>query len=134
MTNAVESVSFTAAATVEALGSVRRLVVAAVDALDVGIDEDLVAVLTSEVFTNAVQADSRDVFVQVTRFAGPTVRVAVVDHGCGWPAMANPAPLDEAGGRGLLIVDTLAHAWGAVTDGESGTTTVWFEVAPDAPA
>jgi hypothetical protein len=78
---------------------------------------DDVALLASEVVTNAV------------RHTGTTVKVSVRD---GSPAAPNllPAARDRIGGRGMFLVDTLASAWGttATADGK----VVWFEV-PIAP-
>jgi hypothetical protein len=51
------------------------------------------------------------------------VLVEVTDQGGPWtPDTAD----DELHGRGLLIVSSLAHAWG-ITGDESGRT-VWFEL------
>ena len=53
-----------------------------------------------------------------------TLRVEVSDSGPGFePAPARPAP-DDAGGRGLYLVDSLADRWGSA----EGGARVWFEV------
>ena len=125
----VSNVSFRAVSKLSASGPVRRLVLAAVDSFDASVDAESVALLTSEVFSNAVRACARDIEINVDRLPGPTVRVEVIDAGAGWPTMVRTAPLEEGGGRGLLIVDALSDSWGARTDGDTGRTTVWFEVS-----
>lgn len=129
MTIAVSNVSFRVASDCAAAGAVRRLVLAAVDSFDAPVDLESMAVVTSEVFSNAVRASSHDIEVNVNRLPGPTVRVEVIDAGAGWPTMTRAEPLDDGGGRGLLIVNALADAWGARTDGDTGRTTVWFEIS-----
>ena len=129
MNVSVNNVSFRAVSELSASGSVRRLVLAAVDSFDASVDAESVALLTSEVFSNAVRACARDIEINVDRLPGPTVRVEVIDAGAGWPTMVRTAPLDEEGGRGLLIVDALSDSWGARTDGDTGRKTVWFEVS-----
>ncbi len=90
---------------------------------------DVVALLTSELVTNVIvhtgphQADE-DMLVGVTRTPGG-VRVEVTDHHPGVPVVAH-RDADELSGRGLLLVDALAGAWGVVA-AERGKA-VWFEV------
>jgi RNA polymerase sigma-B factor len=77
-----------------------------------------VALIATELVTNAIQhgdADEVEVSVEVK---GLSVRVAV-----GHPS---PAPLGEVRkGFGLRIVESLARAWG--TEYQDGVLTVWFE-------
>lgn len=47
------------------------------------------------------------------------LRVEVSDQGGPW---ARPAQTDERNGRGLLIVDQLAHAWGRDGNDQTGWT------------
>ncbi|MER7331484.1 MULTISPECIES: ATP-binding protein [unclassified Micromonospora] len=49
-----------------------------------------------------------------------TLHLAVRDHSTRQPAFAGPAPVDTVGGRGLLLIDTVAHRWGSsrVPDGK----------------
>ncbi|MCZ7435586.1 ATP-binding protein [Micromonospora sp. WMMC241] len=44
---------------------------------------------------------------------GDALHVAVRDHAAGRPAYAGPAPVDSVGGRGLLLIDTVARRWGS---------------------
>jgi hypothetical protein len=55
------------------------------------------------------------------------VRVEVTDPDDRLPTMAAPNA-DDIGGRGLIIVNGLASAWG-VAPTASGKT-VWFELSP----
>ena len=51
---------------------------------------------------------------------GGALHVAVRDHSVGRPAFAGLAPVDSVGGRGLLLIDTVARRWGstALPDGK----------------
>jgi anti-sigma regulatory factor (Ser/Thr protein kinase) len=86
-----------------------------------------VKLLVSELVTNAVRHPRNDgpIELEVRVHAGK-VRVQVTDPGEGFrkPRVGSPPP-DALGGRGLLIVDRLATAWG-VTPGRP--TRVWFEL------
>ncbi|SCG73264.1 ATP-binding protein [Micromonospora humi] len=44
---------------------------------------------------------------------GAALHVAVRDHAAGRPAYTGPAPVDSVGGRGLLLIDTVARRWGS---------------------
>ncbi|WFE42195.1 ATP-binding protein [Micromonospora sp. WMMD998] len=44
---------------------------------------------------------------------GDALHMAVRDHAGGRPAYAGPAPVDSVGGRGLLLIDTVARRWGS---------------------
>jgi anti-sigma regulatory factor (Ser/Thr protein kinase) len=44
---------------------------------------------------------------------GDTVHLAVRDHSRRQPRHGGPAPLTSAGGRGLLLIDTVARRWGS---------------------
>ncbi|MEH1100196.1 ATP-binding protein [Micromonospora sp. CPCC 205561] len=49
-----------------------------------------------------------------------TLHLAVRDHSPRQPTFAGPSPPDTAGGRGLLLIDTIARSWGTspVPDGK----------------
>ena len=91
-------------------------------------DVELVALMLSELATNAVQhADAEfEVAVTVTPSAQQrSVRVCVTDEAAGFPSPQDP-PADEPHGRGLRIVESLAEAWGVeVRHGRPGKS-VWF--------
>lgn len=97
---------------------------------DLGRDEqcDVVALLVSEVATNAVVHGTGEVRVVVT--ATPRgVRVEVTDESTSLP-VPREADTDAEGGRGLALVDALAARWGVL--GRADGKTVWFEVQQDA--
>jgi anti-sigma regulatory factor (Ser/Thr protein kinase) len=98
--------------------------------LGVPVDRDYLELLTTELVSNAVRVGAGEVTTSFLR-SGDAVRVEVHDGGGGWPVMGHPQPLDENGGRGLLIVNALADSWGADASPERGTT-VWFEMTPAA--
>ncbi|MFI1565610.1 ATP-binding protein [Streptomyces sp. NPDC020490] len=86
--------------------------------------------LTSELTTNAVRYSLGPATVRL-RWTNP-VRVSVMDTCPVFPLpLAQGGPHAE-GGRGLLILDLLADAWGGCSLGESlfgvGGKTVWFEL------
>ena len=56
---------------------------------------------------------------------GQPVRIVVADESKALPA-ERPADLGSTGGRGLIMVAVMAHAWG-VRDREDGKT-VWADV------
>jgi YesN/AraC family two-component response regulator len=89
---------------------------------------NVVELLTTELVINSIEhaGTKATVTAEVHR---RKVRVAVSDDGPGVPKPRAPSTANESG-RGLLIVDSLAQAWG-VDQSEVGKT-VWFEVAVDA--
>lgn len=88
-----------------------------------------VGLLASEVVTNAVRFSTSPVTV-IVRYDGQVVRLEVGDGSRALPRVRQP-DADEVTGRGLLLVESLASAWGVspTVDGKR----VWFEV-PAAPA
>ncbi|MBN0043994.1 ATP-binding protein [Streptomyces actuosus] len=88
---------------------------------------DTAALVVSELVTNAVVHTASRVVVCELRDGGDRVRIAVLDEGCapGGPSAAQGRP-EEEHGRGLLLVDTLCHAWGAHEHGPG--LLVWAEL------
>ncbi len=85
-----------------------------------------VALMTSELATNAVQHVGAP-FVVAVEDTGSGVRVTIDDPEPTVPIRRHPAAFDT-GGRGLEIIAKLASAWGAeVHDGDGKS--VWFEAA-----
>ncbi len=85
---------------------------------------DTVALLVSEVATNALVHGSGEVEVSVVR-GDRVVRVEVSDGSSHLPRPRQVGP-DAEGGRGLALVSALASGWG--TEAREGGKVVWFEV------
>src|SRR4051812_28578802 len=83
--------------------------------------------LTDELVTNAiVHAHTKSyLFIRALR---DLVRVEVTDPDDRLPSMGSP-DTEALGGRGLVIVNGLASAWGVERTTEGGKT-VWFELSP----
>ena len=91
-----------------------------------GIDGDTVALLVSEVVTNALVHGTGQVRVRVLPL-GRGVRIEVHDGSAQPPALRRASPDDE-GGRGIALVERLADRWGSEPLAEGKT--VWFELSP----
>jgi anti-sigma regulatory factor (Ser/Thr protein kinase) len=87
---------------------------------------DTVELLTSEVVTNAIVHGKSGPQLAVT-VDGNVVRVAVQDRSPAVP-VRRLAHLDDVSGRGVVIVEEMASAWG-VERQRNGAKRVWFEVA-----
>ncbi|MFD9421172.1 MULTISPECIES: ATP-binding protein [unclassified Streptomyces] len=90
----------------------------------------------SELVTNAVRVSvpgDRLVGVRIEcRGRGELLRLEVSDAGAGRPEVQQSGELDK-GGRGLLLVETLAHRWGVDERWAGIGKTVWAELlAPGA--
>ena len=85
---------------------------------------DVAVLLTSEVVSNAVLHSNATPVVSVD-LDGERIRVEVADASPALPVRKRYG-LQATTGRGLLLLDTLARAWGADPTG-SGKR-VWFEV------
>lgn len=79
--------------------------------------------MVSELATNAVKHAGAGFAVEIS-WTGHQVRVEVSDAGRGAPVLRSPTPADPYG-RGLRIVELLAHSWGVATGGRSSKG-VWF--------
>lgn len=87
----------------------------------------VVALLTSEVVTNAVKHGPVAGQIEVgARRDGDALRVTVTDGSTVPPAVRDLGPAALAG-RGLMLVDVLAMDWG-VAYHEGGGKSVWFRV------
>ena len=107
------------------IASVRRFAVAACRSSGLFDLCDTVALLVSEVATNALVHGNGDVQVRVTSSEG-VLLVEVSDESPRLPVPRAAAPLEE-GGRGLALVETLASRWGVRPEGPGKV--VWFELA-----
>ena len=84
-----------------------------------------VELLTSEVVTNAI-IHARSGPLLAVEVGDNVVRVAVRDSSPELP-VRRLAHLDDLSGRGVVIVEELASAWGVELE-RSGAKRVWFEV------
>ncbi len=86
--------------------------------------------LVSEVVTNAVKYGAvRDAIEVSATCERRLLVVAVRDHNPAPPVVLDVGPA-ALGGRGMLLVQRLAHSWGVRHHGPAGKT-VWFQVKLD---
>jgi two-component sensor histidine kinase len=105
-------------------GDVRQLVRALLDGRDGMVVDDAVLV-TDELVTNAVRHGGPHRTCRLALIAGGSrLRIEVVDGATTQPRFREP---DSTGGRGLVLIDQLASAWG-VAQHRDGKT-VWAEMA-----
>jgi len=102
----------------------RRFVRDVLDAWGAGEFEDAAVLLTSELVTNALLHARSPAELHV-RLAGGRLRVGVSDRTPVLPVRKRYGK-EAATGRGLLLVETLASAWG--TDRNGDGKEVWFEL------
>lgn len=105
----------------------RRFVKRALERWNVQSELDVIELLVSELVTNAIVHGGSDVEVGVA-VASERVRVDVFDSSRE-PPVRREVSLEEPSGRGLLMLDALATAWG--TEFTPGGKSVWFEVRND---
>jgi serine/threonine-protein kinase RsbW len=88
--------------------------------------------LSSELINNAIRHGGASDGELIGLAIWPTdhgIGVEVSDAGPGFMPHGRQTPLDEPGGWGLVLVETLAERWGV----ERGSRTrVWFELAAEA--
>ena len=87
---------------------------------------DVVELLTSEVVTNAI-VHARSGPQLAVELRDDVVRVAVHDLSPDVP-VRRLGRIDDVRGRGVIIIEELAAAWG-VEEERNGGKRVWFEVA-----
>ena len=87
---------------------------------------DTACLLASELLANAVRHAGGPLRLRL-RLDGEELSVEVRDSSPAVPHARHAGPEQESG-RGLLLVQTLATAWGTRPDGEGKT--VWFSLAP----
>lgn len=83
------------------------------------------SLLTSELVTNAVRYGGSHAVLEA-RMPGGFLRVAVRDANPDLPAVGTSPDLTAEGGRGVLLVSTLADRWGV--EAVAGGKAVWFEL------
>jgi anti-sigma regulatory factor (Ser/Thr protein kinase) len=85
--------------------------------------------LTCELVNNAVlhgQAGEQDMIEIELATTNTGVRAEVSDTGPGFAPKQRDRDIDEPGGWGLVLVESIAKRWGVERDGR---TCVWFELA-----
>ncbi|RSM47281.1 ATP-binding protein [Amycolatopsis balhimycina DSM 5908] len=90
-----------------------------------------VLLVVTELVTNAYDHGRGPSEIRMAYTPQPCRVRVEVDDGCSaHPVVANPS-LTTPGGRGMLMVEKLAAAWGVREHRETGGKTVWAEVACD---
>ncbi|MFE9452345.1 ATP-binding protein [Streptomyces sp. NPDC006739] len=90
---------------------------------------EIAELLTSELVTNALVHTDRDALL--TAVVGPHgLRVEVRDFVARRPRLCAPDITDGTHGRGLVLVQSLADAWGVRPHGVGKS--VWFELGAEA--
>jgi signal transduction histidine kinase len=89
-----------------------------------------VMLATSELVTNAIRYAAGHCHLTMSRETGSArLRIAVADDNPELPHSVDATSDPLSNGRGLLIVDTVASAWG--TRPTATGKEVWFEMVPD---
>ncbi|MGW1182325.1 ATP-binding protein [Streptomyces drozdowiczii] len=113
----------------ESVAAARRLTKARLGEWRTGGDAcDAAVLIVSELVTNAVvHTASTRVLCELRRLDG-RLRISVQDQGRrpGGPRLGRGA--DDEHGRGLLLVDSLAGAWGSHDAGDRSGRIVWAEL------
>lgn len=103
----------------------RAFALAAVNQLGRSDAREIVALVVSELATNAVLHAATNFTVSIAKIDG-CIRVEVQDKSLDLPERRNPQPF-ETNGRGLRIVERLADRWGI--DVNHDTKIIWAEIA-----
>lgn len=80
--------------------------------------------LTSELVTNAIEHGTGEISLWLSA-SDHTMRVEVADESPQGPQL-NPASTEELSGRGLVIIESLASAWGVTPAALGRGKVVWF--------
>jgi DNA-binding NarL/FixJ family response regulator len=102
----------------------RRFVVDVLERAEAGDLGEIASLLVSELVTNAVVHARTDLQIAV-ELLPHAVRVNVFDRSPNVPIAREPAA-DDTSGRGLVLLDRLASAWGV--DHFPNGKSVWFEI------
>ncbi|MEV6834632.1 ATP-binding protein [Streptomyces sp. NPDC051133] len=87
---------------------------------------DVAAQVVTELVANAVEhTDAATVGASITRVGKESARIVVTDTSRTRPTPGTPSPNDEHG-RGLLLVEALAYAWGSEL--VRGGKRIWAEL------
>ncbi len=112
-------------ANLEAPGSARRFLRAALATHDLDGVGAIAELLTTELVTNVVCHVGSPVTVRLIMNEGPAIRVEV-DDSSSVPPVLRESDAETPCGNGLLLVDGLATRWDAEL--RSDGKTVWFEL------
>ncbi|MFM9442604.1 ATP-binding protein [Streptomyces acidiscabies] len=117
------------------VGVVRRQAASQVTAWELAELADTVSLLLSELLTNALKASSPTGEPVTARlsYAERTLEIAVSDMNDERPELSVP-PVEQEGGRGLLVVATLSKDWGTRPNATGPGKTVWCTVAVPPPS
>jgi signal transduction histidine kinase len=92
--------------------------------------ESTLLLLTCELVNNAVRhggaAEDQVIELELGALEDGSVRVQVSDPGVGFEPSPRDQPLEEEGGWGLVLIESMAERWGVEHDDR---TRVWFELA-----
>jgi anti-sigma regulatory factor (Ser/Thr protein kinase) len=92
---------------------------------------EITELLTTELISNVVRhTDSRHIGLRASKDA-TGIRVEVTDNSPEPPSVQHPRT-DQFSGRGLLLVERLASAWGTIPRPGKGKT-VWFTLDTPPP-
>jgi anti-sigma regulatory factor (Ser/Thr protein kinase) len=95
--------------------------------------ESTLLLLTCELVNNAVRhggaGEDQVIELELSALDAGRVRVQVSDPGVGFEHAPRSAPLDEEGGWGLVLIESMADSWGVEQDDR---TRVWFDLAAQA--
>jgi two-component sensor histidine kinase len=95
--------------------------------------ESTLLLLVCELVNNAVRhggaGEDEIIELELGALDDGRVIVQVSDPGTGFEHMPRDQPLDEEGGWGLVLIESMAERWGVEHDGR---TCVWFELGPQA--
>ncbi|MDQ1018512.1 ATP-binding protein [Streptomyces afghaniensis] len=113
-------------ATLEAATQARRDIALALTTWGMPQLVDPARQIVTELVANAVEhTDAATIGASITRIGTESARIVVTDTSRTRPSPDKPAADDE-NGRGLLLVDALAHAWGSEL--VHGGKRVWAEL------
>ncbi|MEU9130719.1 ATP-binding protein [Kitasatospora sp. NPDC048540] len=110
-----------------AVGAIRHRLRAALGHWGVPELADTAELLTSELVTNALLHTTKGAVLEAVLTAGQRLRIEVQDCTTRLPGRRVPEEWATSG-RGLMLVDSLADAWGVQLRGEGKVT--WFELGP----
>jgi anti-sigma regulatory factor (Ser/Thr protein kinase) len=109
-----------------AVGEVRRALRDLLGSWGKSARADNAELLTSELVTNALVHTDQEAVVTATLTPARRLRVEIRDFAARHPRLCEPIADDGTHGRGLMLVQSLADAWGVRSHGVGKV--VWFEL------